>query len=260
MGIISIILLSITGSKRDIDLNFAYIKSYPVDAKAILSEPFHWDEKDWIKASGIMGVGTVLYLNDNRIQDWAQGKRNYLSNNISKYATYFGEKQVVAPSLLLYYLYGRIFHNQRAKNTALLGLEGFILSGIFTNIVKYSAHRSRPYTGYGAKHWDGPSFSLSDDYLSFPSGHSTTAFALATIFSNEYKSVFSSLLFYSLATLTAISRVNDNVHWTSDVFFGAVIGYATSKALLSLHSQKNNRFGVSPYINGKSIGMMVQLR
>jgi len=261
MEIIFVIALSTIGNNnKDIDLNLAYLNSYPVDAKTIISKPFHWNRGDWIKASGTIGIGAILYFNDKRIQDWSQENRNYISNNISKYATYFGEKKVVAPSLFLYYIYGKISHNKKAKYTALIGLEGFILSGIFTNIIKYSAHRSRPYTGDTPDSWGGPSFSLSDDYLSFPSGHSTAAFALATIFTNEYNTRFCSFLFYSLASLTAISRINDNDHWVSDVFFGAVIGYATSRALISIHTQKNNRFGVSPYINGKSLGITVLLK
>jgi len=44
-------------------------------------------------------------------------------------------------------------------------------------------------------------------------------------------------LAYGLATLTAVSRVDSNDHWTSDVFLGAVIGYVTSKALHHLHTR-----------------------
>ena len=257
MKIIFIILLSTAESNRGIDLNLTYLRSYPADIKRIISRPFHWDRADWIKTSGIISIGAILYFNDRKIQDWSQANRNSTSDNMSKYATYFGEKKVVAPFFFLYYLYGKVFHNKKAKHTALIGIESFIIAGIFTNLIKYSVHRSRPYTGDTPDRWRGPSFSLSDEYLSFPSGHSTTAFALATVFSNEYNTRFCSFLFYSLATLTAISRVNNNDHWASDVFFGGVIGYSTSKALLS---QKQSRVSFSPYINGKSVGILMTIK
>jgi membrane-associated phospholipid phosphatase len=43
-------------------------------------------------------------------------------------------------------------------------------------------------------------------------------------------------LAYGIATLTALSRVNDNAHWASDVFFGAIIGYFTAKAIMALNN------------------------
>jgi len=44
-------------------------------------------------------------------------------------------------------------------------------------------------------------------------------------------------LAYGIATLTALSRVNDNAHWASDIFFGAVIGYFTAKAIIAQNNK-----------------------
>ncbi|MEG1634956.1 MAG: phosphatase PAP2 family protein, partial [Rikenellaceae bacterium] len=62
---------------------------------------------------------------------------------------------------------------------------------------------------------------------SFPSGHAATAFMTATMFHKEYgltRSPLYSVLGYSLATATAISRQFNNRHWMSDVLVGAGIG------------------------------------
>ncbi|MBR8708645.1 phosphatase PAP2 family protein [Bacteroides pyogenes] len=85
------------------------------------------------------------------------------------------------------------------------------------NILKYSFRKPRP-----------------DDSgnNSFPSGHTATAFMFATMLHNEYGTTRSSLysvLGYSLATGTAISRQLNNKHWFSDVLTGAGIGIVSTQ-------------------------------
>ncbi len=62
---------------------------------------------------------------------------------------------------------------------------------------------------------------------SFPSGHTATAFAAATILHKEYgltRSPWYSIAGYSVATATGICRILNNRHWVSDVLVGAGIG------------------------------------
>ena len=67
---------------------------------------------------------------------------------------------------------------------------------------------------------------------SFPSGHTATAFMLATMLHKEYgltRSPFYSIAGYSLATATALSRQLNNKHWFSDVLTGAGIGILSTE-------------------------------
>lgn len=67
---------------------------------------------------------------------------------------------------------------------------------------------------------------------SFPSGHTATAFMMATMLHKEYgttRSPLYSILGYSLATGTAISRQLNNRHWFSDVLTGAGIGIVSTE-------------------------------
>ena len=67
---------------------------------------------------------------------------------------------------------------------------------------------------------------------SFPSGHTATAFMFATMLHKEYgttRSPLYSVLGYSLATGTAISRQLNNKHWFSDVLTGAGIGIVSTE-------------------------------
>ena len=74
----------------------------------------------------------------------------------------------------------------------------------------------------------GPSFSLKHGSTAFPSGHTTAAFAAATVFAQEYRDrLWVSILSYSAASLIGLSRITENAHWASDVFAGAALGYVT---------------------------------
>ena len=240
----------------EIQSNRDFWKTYISDTKSILTSPSRWERSDWIKASLIMGVTVGLYIFDQDIQEWVQENRDDSSDNIASFAKPFGNGRYTLPPLGILYLYGHFYENEKARRVSLLSLESFVISGIFTQAIKLTGHRHRPNSGDQYDTWDGPSFST--DHLSFPSGHSTAAFSIATVIASEYDNNFLiPPLAYGIATLTALSRVNDNAHWTSDVFLGSSIGYFTAKAIISLHGSKKDRnFSILPVINGKRSALL----
>ncbi|MFL2948615.1 MAG: phosphatase PAP2 family protein [Nitrospinales bacterium] len=63
---------------------------------------------------------------------------------------------------------------------------------------------------------------------------------------------------YGLATLTGLSRINDEKHWASDVFIGAALGYFTSKTLLRLHNNKKGQhFTIYPRADSRGGGIVL---
>lgn len=227
-------------AKDEIKLNKDYLKRCFSDTKHIITSPLHWTKSDYIKASIVAGLTGGLYFNDQNIKNWAQKNRNNVSNKIAGFAKPFGNGVYTIPPLGLAYVLGYYNKNRKAQRTALLSVESFVISGGFVTIIKSAGHRHRPSSGDSYNTWDGPSFSTAN--LSFPSGHSSSAFSIATIIASEYKNIrIVPPLAYAIATLTALSRINDNEHWASDAFFGAAAGYFTSKTIMHLHSGKNNK-------------------
>ncbi len=221
---------------RGLKLNGDYFEAYISDIKSILISPSRWQSSDWIKVSLVVGITAGLYTQDQKIQNWVQENRTSTSDRISEFAKPFGDGRYTLPGLGALYLYGHFFENQKAQRTALLSLESFVVSGIIVQAIKFIGHRHRPSSGNPYNAWDGPGFSTSN--LSFPSGHSSSAFAIATVIASEYPDkAFVTPLAYGIATLTALSRVNDNAHWVSDVFFGAIIGYFTAKAIIAQNNK-----------------------
>jgi membrane-associated phospholipid phosphatase len=120
-------------------------------------------------------------------------------------------------------------------NTTLLYVESLSANGFFNTLVKYTVQRPRPYT-HQRDVAAGPYIESQgkDAFLSFYSGHSSTAFAAA---------VAGSYLFaaghpdssarrwmwgaeFALAGATATWRVRAGKHYYSDVLVGALVGSA----------------------------------
>lgn len=91
--------------------------------------------------------------------------------------------------------------------------------------IKPLFRRPRPYESYAdIKTPDGK---MTDDPYSFPSGHSTVAFAGATVLADMHPSF--AIPAYGLAALIAYSRMYNGVHYPSDVLTGAALGFGVGK-------------------------------
>ncbi len=94
------------------------------------------------------------------------------------------------------------------------------LAIITTISLKYAVNRSRPFVKY-------PNDIVQRDNVgpySFPSGHSTVAFATATAISLSYKKWYITLPSFVYAGFVGYSRMRLGVHYPSDVLGGALIG------------------------------------
>jgi len=98
---------------------------------------------------------------------------------------------------------------------------------------------------YGTKIITGRERPNHSDHLSFPSGHTETAFVAAEFLHQEYrnKSVWISIGGYSAATFVGIARVYKNRHWVSDVVAGAGIGILSTKVVCRVYPHFRKLFG-----------------
>ncbi|WP_295654381.1 phosphatase PAP2 family protein [uncultured Mucilaginibacter sp.] len=123
-----------------------------------------------------------------------------------------------APVIIVYglNLVGISGKNTFIDRTALLGLSGGILA-LTATVSKQTTHRLRPN---GA------------DYLSFFSGHTSTAFAGAEFLDQEFsaKSNWYGIAGYAIAATTGVFRLYNHDHWFIDVVAGAGFGILSTKA------------------------------
>jgi membrane-associated phospholipid phosphatase len=92
-------------------------------------------------------------------------------------------------------------------------------AAIISSILKYSINRPRPFETYPFIEKATPAGSPS-----FPSGHTSDAFALATSVSLAYPKWYIIVPSYAWAGAVGYSRMDLGVHYPSDVLMGAIIG------------------------------------
>ena len=257
-----------------------YFKSYLLDARDIAKAPVQWNKKQWIGFAAISGVVALVSTQDVKIKEFVQLRRSHVGDQITKFSLepWGSEKNPASLALMgLFLLHGGITGNERSTNMAFLGIKTYLLAGAAVTVLKIIPHRNRPreidaerrdglqsvssVSGNQQYIFDGPLYHSQDGlkyfthHVSFPSGHSTEAFAMAALISGVYKEKkWVPWVCYSIAAMTAMSRVYDNQHWTSDVIMGSALGYSIG----TLVAHRNN-WGVQlePYTTGTTSGLNV---
>jgi membrane-associated phospholipid phosphatase len=241
-----------TGPQKNVTSASAYneqtklnFKSYFIllgsDLKQEFTAPFHWKVRDWALFGAFVGVEIALTASDESIQKWAfdLGERNKPVHGVGQYVTQFGgtyEGYVLAG----FGMFGFVFHNQKMVTTTLLATQSYITAGAMEAFIKTITGRQRPTvvtsTGESEPVFKGPFAPSGKDVngqkvnSSFPSGHTTVAFAAATVFAMEYKATkIVPILSYTAASLIGLSRITENRHWFTDVVAGAALGYFTGR-------------------------------
>ena len=114
---------------------------------------------------------------------------------------------------------------------------GTSVAGAFavTYGLKYIVGRDRPYERYP----DRVHPYSREDSPSFPSGHTATAFALATSLSIRYPKWYVIAPTALWACSVGISRMNEGVHYPSDVLAGAALGAGFAVANIYINKWLN---------------------
>jgi membrane-associated phospholipid phosphatase len=123
-------------------------------------------------------------------------------------ASFVGKAYVIAPAAAALYGVGRLSNNQRFRDFTYDIAQTTIINAAYTTAIKLPSHRLRP---------DG------SDYLSFPSGHTSNAFAWATVGTRHYGAK-AGVPGFLWAGLMAVGRMEKNRHYLSDVVGGATLG------------------------------------
>ncbi|MFQ6070325.1 MAG: phosphatase PAP2 family protein [Candidatus Aminicenantales bacterium] len=220
-------------------LNLKFFLKAVQDFKNTLISPLTWEARDFLTLSTIVGTGLLLYTVDQEVQDLVQERRTQFSNSFSGFFNTFGDKYFLLAFLTALYSAGEHLGERSLRKTALLSFEGIITSGIIVTGLKIFLGRARPRTGKRADTFH--LFSKKPQFYSMPSGHASSAFALATTIAEQSSSTFIDVLAYTCASFVALSRVHENAHWVSDVFIGSAIGYFVAKKICALNRQEREK-------------------
>jgi PAP2 superfamily len=234
-----------------------YLLNFPRGVWEMIKRPFDLSTDALIADAVVVGGTGLLLLADEPIQDFFQDNRSDASDQMSDVVRPMGDFPVLMGSLGAVYLAGEVADDRRLQRAGLLGLQSVLLSGLPVIALKLLTGRDRPDQSRGSDSFGGP----GSDGRSFPSGHAASAFAAATIFAEEYEDTsWVPPVAYGLATLVALSRINDDEHWASDVFVGAAIGYGVGKLVMAMDPfDPNRRAVILPLAYPNAVGAEVRI-
>jgi membrane-associated phospholipid phosphatase len=233
------ILLAETSSDDEDKLNKEFLLNFGDDFVDVLASPKSWKGGDFLSFSAVLGAGLLLYSVDQDIQQWARDNRSSSSEDYFKTIGHLGNGIVLLGLVTALYVSGEVSDNNSLRKTALLSLESCLTTGIIVRGLKSVVGRARPWTGESS-HSFHP-FSTRSSFASFPSGHASTAFAMATVIADQSKKAYIDIIAYSLATIAAFSRVHLDKHWASDILVGSAIGYFVAKKISALDRNRDSK-------------------
>ena len=214
-----------------------YITSYLKDYRDIFSSPFKPGVVKYVGAGIYAGTMYLLISSgDEKIQLFSQRQRTPFGDNMTKYVFEpMGSGVYPLIAVASFYAQGILWNNQRSKKVAMNCTKSFIIGMSFREVSRYAFSRQTITDYPDAEKWFmGRPYHINQ---SFFSGHTTAAFAVATVIAAEYKeTVWVPVVCYTLASCAGLSRIYEDSHWASDVLTGALIGYVTGRLVV----HKNN--------------------
>lgn len=234
LSFIFLVLLLFNSLSAQNQYNLTQFKDESIE---FLKQPTKWESSDWLKI-GIAGAAAFALMQaDQSVRTEFMKDRSFYKSFPIEAGRMYGE--LYSPLLFAgaFGLNGLLSHDKTSKKIGYEIIQTTIYAGAITTALKLAFGRARPFTEKGAASFG--TWSMFDDtFHSFPSGHTTIAFSISTVLAKNSKSDIVKVLCYVPAVLTALSRVYQDKHWTSDVFLGGLIGYTVGTWVNSTHNEK----------------------
>lgn len=196
-------------------------KGLLADIKAYYTAPLRWDLTDWSYFAGVVAaVGVAHHFDSDVRTHFTAGSSTALKSGDPN------DLQDALPAAALFagtWLYAALAEDRDAQTVGWAMTEAAGLSITTGVVLKYAIGRERPNETTDPNLWfHGGS--------SFPSLHSTAAFAIGTVFAESGQGGYrwlTRLLGYGIAGFTGYERLKHNQHWLSDVVAGSALGAST---------------------------------
>ncbi len=207
--------------------------------------------KDAVLAGAFAGATLAMFPLDKRFAQDLRDSSTQANRLFRRAST--GFELIASPGAYIIggglYAVGRIGHFDRVADLGWHGTEAVLFAQGVTFVLKGAVGRGRPFLSSGEDPGDyhpGKGFT-SGNWSSFPSGHTSTAFAAAAAVTNETTRWWPRStwvvgpLMYAGATAVGLSRMYHSRHWASDVALGAAIGtFSGRKVVQYAHSHPQN--------------------
>lgn len=198
----------------------------PGDQRAIWISPFRLNRRDaafWVPAAA--GTAGVVLADLHLYRETTERISPGVQANLGRFSRSGNPAYMLGVGGGLWWL-GRTSSNTRLQRTGLLAVRALLDDVVVTGALKIALGRQRPPGG----DFGGPPDAVrSGMFRSFPSGHSSAAWTLATVVSSRHHNRWVSPLLYGFAVAVSVTRVTGGHHFYGDTIAGGLIGYGIGR-------------------------------
>jgi membrane-associated phospholipid phosphatase len=193
---------------------------------------------------GAAAAGSGSFLDNRAVSYFEKGR----ARKFGDVGQTMGKASIVVPIAASMFVAGRASTDSRFRALTYDIAQVTLVNAAYTTALKHAVHRTRPN---------------ASDNLSFPSGHTSNAFAWAAVTHHHYGPKLG-VPAYLVASAIGVSRMERNVHHLSDVLAGATLGYVIGRTVAREDGERqphSKRFSIVPEASprGDGVGLGVSL-
>jgi len=189
-----------------------------------------WESREWTYAlaGAALVIGTALTLDRPVNNSLTPASPNTSWGKAATWVSPLGSTPGVLGAVGIY-VAGAAFRNPEVRATGTDAMVAIAIAEIGIVLpLKLLAGRARPNADMGPH-----SFKPFSGDVSFPSGHTTVSFALASVISAHADNAWVTCAAYGAAGLVGLARVQERSHFVSDVVAGGLIGTFVGRTVVS---------------------------
>jgi membrane-associated phospholipid phosphatase len=209
------------------------------DVKEYFTAPLHWNAGEWAWFGGAIAAIAASHHFDSQV------RTHFVSNVPPGQTIPSDDVQDILPTaavMLATWGYASWTGSSSGHEEAWAMLEAASLSTVTAYGLKFTLRRLAPDQTSDPDEWE------KSGGRSFPSEHSTAAFAVGTVLAesgnDEYRWI-RRFLGYGLGVATSYLRLKHNTHWLSDTVAGAALGISSAHFVMNHTYGPNEQSGLS---------------
>jgi membrane-associated phospholipid phosphatase len=208
--------------------------------------------RDFAVAGGVLAASALLSLLDDdvhrAVQDSSVQSSRGLRNGV-KVFNHLQETYLTVGGLATWGI-GRLTKQRAVADVGFHVAEAVFMASAASQLIRGPLGRARPTTNGGTDQYEFHPFKgfREFEYRAFPSIHSSSGFAAATVVAREVAERWPAQkgwvgpVAYALAATPGLSRIYMGKHWMSDVVMGAAVGIIAGQRVVTYnHRNPNNR-------------------
>ena len=210
------------------------VRSLLLDTGRYLTAPLHWDEGNWSQFAVSVAAIAVAHEYDDNVRNHFAANATVSSTTSTRDTHDLRDEMPTFAMLGGTWALAALLGDRDGYSEGRAMLESGGLTVLSTTLLKYAAGRRRPNETSSVDDW-------RNSGASFPSMHSSTAFAVGTVLAesgNDNDRWTRRAIGYGLALATSYARVHGNAHWLSDTVAGAALGIATAQFTMDRRDER----------------------